>query len=666
MASLPPRRLSAAYKPALYSPYPRRNKHKNDRQDRPLFDKDVVPVDPPTPPPATAKELLKWSIAGLPKDDPTSRVDLTDLGTRQRLVFHNIKLPRNREVSTLLDCATIALLPKKFAPPPVALTDAIEFRRSSIAGIGGFAVNEIYASTLIHVEHPTTLTQNILVQNFDLDGAELYSELFKRVNEKTFASLMALHNSFSADSGLRPEEAILRTNAIGITLPAPSTYAPAAMGHNGIFLQASRFNHSCSPNATTRFDPASFALMVTTLRPIAKGEEITISYIDLPAIPTRDARRVCLQSHHRFLCKCSRCTIPDSMVLVSDARRLRISQCTPAQIDAPFAAWYALPAPRSIKALDKVITFHLVFVHDIVAEGLAYRYKYYLHLTRLAVCYAVQSDVRNFRLWMGKARDVVTGSYYAMEEAQKMLEYIMFPETFTPFWEPYLDVILSVVALFSSVVFAADYTSAHNTTAITGTWSSGTQRVVPGPGFANPAQESFNYPPTSGVGYSFSADGWYELARFRYVANGSHPECIVGTIIWAHGNYELLDNGSIILTPIGDGYQQVQSPCNQDNNNFLQNYNITELFTSWRIFTDVTFGPKLHLFQWDGSPVAPLFRLSEEPNMLPKQKLRNNETIVVTTTSDGLITVETIQAKREMKAKRHAAQSKRNGWKFWQ
>ncbi|KAJ7057685.1 chaperone for protein-folding within the ER, fungal-domain-containing protein [Mycena amicta] len=174
-----------------------------------------------------------------------------------------------------------------------------------------------------------------------------------------------------------------------------------------------------------------------------------------------------------------------------------------------------------------------------------------------------------------------------------------------------------LAATFFTSVLAQDYSAAHNTTPIVGTWSSGTQRVVPGPGFANPAQETFTYPNTSGVGFSFSDDGWYELARFRYVANGSHPECIVGTIVWAHGNYDLLDNGSIVLTPIGDGYQQVQSPCNKDNSNFLQNYNITELFVSWRIFTDVTFGPKLHLFQWDGSAVAPLFRLSEEPNMLP-------------------------------------------------
>ncbi|KAF7334781.1 hypothetical protein MSAN_02364700 [Mycena sanguinolenta] len=217
---------------------------------------------------------------------------------------------------------------------------------------------------------------------------------------------------------------------------------------------------------------------------------------------------------------------------------------------------------------------------------------------------------------------------------------------------------LFALLVAGSLASAQDYTADHNTTSIVGTWSSGTQNVVPGPGFANPAQETFTYPKASGVGYSFSDNGWYELARFRYVGNSSHPECIVGTVVWAHGNYDLLDNGSIILTPIGDGYQQVQSPCNKDNTNFIQDYNVTEMYASWRIFTDVTFGPKLHLFQFDGSPVAPLFRLSDQPNMLPQQKLRNNQVQVVTTTSAGFVTTETIVSKR--KEARHEVQ--RRGW----
>jgi hypothetical protein len=76
------------------------------------------------------------------------------------------------------------------------------------------------------------------------------------------------------------------------------------------------------------------------------------------------------------------------------------------------------------------------------------------------------------------------------------------------------------------------------------------------------------------------------------------------------------------MTPMGDGYQQVQDPCAAVSN-FVENYNITEHYTQWRIFMDPTYGPKLHLFQYDGSPLAPQFQLSTTPNMLPTQPLRN-------------------------------------------
>ncbi|KAK7033406.1 chaperone for protein-folding within the ER, fungal-domain-containing protein [Favolaschia claudopus] len=225
---------------------------------------------------------------------------------------------------------------------------------------------------------------------------------------------------------------------------------------------------------------------------------------------------------------------------------------------------------------------------------------------------------------------------------------------------------LFVVLAWICLTFAQD-------PSLVGTWSSGTQKVVPGPGFADPAQETFTYPRTSGVGYSFSDDGWYELARFRYVANSSHPECIIATVIWAHGTYQLSGNGSLTLTPAGDGYQQVQAPCtgksnsDSDQSNFVQNYNTTEVYSSYRIYNDVTFGPKLHLFEFDGRPVAPLFRVSEQPTMLPKEKLRNIEVQVVTTTRDGLVTVETLMSKRSNSASdgvRHAAQ-RRAWWPVW-
>lgn len=89
------------------------------------------------------------------------------------------------------------------------------------------------------------------------------------------------------------------------------------------------------------------------------------------------------------------------------------------------------------------------------------------------------------------------------------------------------------------------------------------------------------------------------------------------------------------MTPLGDGYQQIQDPCAAVSN-FVENYNITERFNSWQIFLDPTDGPKLHLFQYDGSPIAPQFLVSKTPTMLPTKMLRNVTAPI--TTSSGLTT----------------------------
>jgi hypothetical protein len=104
--------------------------------------------------------------------------------------------------------------------------------------------------------------------------------------------------------------------------------------------------------------------------------------------------------------------------------------------------------------------------------------------------------------------------------------------------------------------------------------------------------------------------------------SGSEPTCITGIINWSHGKYTLQPNGSITMEPFNDGFQQIQDPCAAVSN-FIEEYNNTELYRNWRIFEDRRDGYKLHLFQFDGAPLAPMFQVSVTPNMLPTQQLRN-------------------------------------------
>jgi len=196
---------------------------------------------------------------------------------------------------------------------------------------------------------------------------------------------------------------------------------------------------------------------------------------------------------------------------------------------------------------------------------------------------------------------------------------------------PLIALVLAAVPTLGQL----DITTA--TATLPGSWSSGARAVVTGPGFANPANESFTYPKTSGIGYSFTTDGFYEIARYRFVSNGTVPQCVTGVINWVHGKYTLQPNGSITMAPFGDGYQQIQDPCAAVSN-FLENYNDTELYQMWQIFLDPVTGYKLHLFQYDGSPLAPMFQISTTPNMLPTQTLRNVSGAGLPTTSAGLTT----------------------------
>lgn len=94
---------------------------------------------------------------------------------------------------------------------------------------------------------------------------------------------------------------------------------------------------------------------------------------------------------------------------------------------------------------------------------------------------------------------------------------------------------------------------------------------------------------------------------------------------WVHGTYDLVSNGSIVLTPFGDGYQQIQDPC-APVSNFIEYYNNTELYVLWNIYQDVVRGYTLQLYQFDGTPLPPMWQVSSSPNMLPTQPLRNVST----------------------------------------
>jgi Chaperone for protein-folding within the ER, fungal len=106
------------------------------------------------------------------------------------------------------------------------------------------------------------------------------------------------------------------------------------------------------------------------------------------------------------------------------------------------------------------------------------------------------------------------------------------------------------------------------------------------------------------------------------------------------------------MVPFLDGFQQIQDPCAPESNFIDPGYNYTELYQSWRIFQDPVTGFKLHLFEADGTPVAPQFLVATSPNMLPTTTLRK-QPAPPATTSDGLISGGGNSTKRGLDALLH-------------
>lgn len=80
-----------------------------------------------------------------------------------------------------------------------------------------------------------------------------------------------------------------------------------ANGLFGAFLHASRFNHSCMPNAHLYYDAPKQQMCIHVLAPeIEEGKEITIDYVYNGVYKTRSARSQVLKRYD-FACNCGAC-----------------------------------------------------------------------------------------------------------------------------------------------------------------------------------------------------------------------------------------------------------------------------------------------------------------------------------------------------------------------
>ena len=109
-----------------------------------------------------------------------------------------------------------------------------------------------------------------------------------------------------------------------------------------LYRTVCKLNHSCDPNCKVVFETAAAAAKLVTLREVAAGEELTISYCDASA--AEPERAAALRNYH-FRCGCQRCVAERG--------------AAPAGLSGDSAMPSELPQPRPMDLTEESLTIQL-------------------------------------------------------------------------------------------------------------------------------------------------------------------------------------------------------------------------------------------------------------------------------------------------------------------
>ncbi|KAL9126250.1 MAG: hypothetical protein Q9217_004663, partial [Psora testacea] len=198
----------------------------------------------------------------------------------------------------------------------LAVNPPFEIRPSLNKGLGVFARIPIPRASIIirdqlvlryeQGEKPQQKYRRFLRLPTPIQEEVLKLAVLQDVKRSMAAGLKLLLDGVSKDviAKVMHLEDVLSTNAFEIVVDDPQTPA-------GLFLTASRLNHSCVPNADRFCGNESKSMSFVANRDITEGEEITISYIT--HLKHRTERQLELR-RWVIVCQCPVCDIdhPDS------------------------------------------------------------------------------------------------------------------------------------------------------------------------------------------------------------------------------------------------------------------------------------------------------------------------------------------------------------------
>ncbi len=170
-------------------------------------------------------------------------------------------------------------------------------------GKGMVVIRDIAPGTFLLSEAPLITTE--VVDTMKTAEQDLENAL-QKLSLSDQDRVWALHNNYPQDENKLT--GILQSN--GYPMGEPHV--------GGVFANIARINHSCLPNSVQHWNELLGKLTIYSVRPIARGEEITTNYINFTG-PSLERKEI-LKRDFTFDCTCELCSLPPRELKASDDR----------------------------------------------------------------------------------------------------------------------------------------------------------------------------------------------------------------------------------------------------------------------------------------------------------------------------------------------------------
>ncbi|KAI0353457.1 MAS20-domain-containing protein [Trametes cingulata] len=198
----------------------------------------------------------------------------------------------------------VKLLPNKSGPMIEELGELDD-------GKGDYNVND-------HIERLRFVEGHVTNEEVKMLGAVLGSALpgvEQSVTEERFAILVGkmAYNAIGVCPGGGRDDRPVSSDRPEELERTRTPYGTARQLGSGLYLTSSYLAHSCDPNTRPSFEAGANELHLIANKPIKKGDELTMAWVDVSARPDESAgmarrrRRIELARGWRFKCECPKC-----------------------------------------------------------------------------------------------------------------------------------------------------------------------------------------------------------------------------------------------------------------------------------------------------------------------------------------------------------------------